>query len=153
VLGCAGAMALLLAGSCGLLFMVDWDKLSEEGTATSTPEPTATPAPLASDDTSTSEPAEPSPDAASEQAPEEDNGAAAPADSEENAGEDMVEIEITSEPESCRVTIDGHHAGFTPMTETVEAGPHQVACAWKGMGRRSLEANISQDHRRLHFKL
>ena len=151
VLGCAGAMALLLVGSCALLFMVDWDKLSQEnpGTAASTPEPTATPAPLTSDDASASEPDGSSTDAASEAVSEEETSPAP----EENSGEDMVEVEITSEPGSCRVTIDGHHAGFTPMTETVEAGPHQIACAWKGMGRRSLEANISQDHRRLHFKL
>ncbi len=152
VLGCLGAILLLLAGSCALLFLVDWDKLASDSPATSEPSPVT--APLTSDEGIATDSA-PDSDVNSEPVPSEepeapeDNGA----DFQPPAGAEAVEVEITSEPGRCRVTIDGRHAGFTPLTKTLEPGPHQFTCNWPGQGRRSLEDTISPDRRRLHFQL
>ncbi len=64
-----------------------------------------------------------------------------------------IQVEITSEPGRCHVTIDGHHAGFTPLTQGLDPGKHQFACEWPGQGRRTIEETVSTERRRLHFRL
>ena len=64
-----------------------------------------------------------------------------------------LQVEITSEPGRCHVTIDGRHAGFTPLTESLAPGRHQLACEWPGQGRRVLDETLSPERRRLHFRL
>jgi len=62
-------------------------------------------------------------------------------------------VEITSEPGRCHVTIDGRHAGFTPLTQALDPGKHQLTCEWPGQGRRTFEETVSPERRRLHFRL
>lgn len=52
----------------------------------------------------------------------------------------------------CRVSIDGRHAGFTPLTQALEPGRHQFNCEWPGQGMRSFEADITPQSRRLRFQ-
>jgi hypothetical protein len=62
-------------------------------------------------------------------------------------------VEITSEPGRCHVTIDGRHAGFTPLTQSLDPGRHQLACEWPGQGRRTFEETVSPERRRFHLRL
>jgi hypothetical protein len=88
-------------------------------------------------------------DDAAEPVPEEDRGA-----DFQPTGTETVEVRITSEPGRCRVSIDGRHAGFTPLTKALEPGRHELACEWPGgQGRRSLEETVSPARRRVHFQL
>ncbi|HEV7504884.1 MAG TPA: serine/threonine-protein kinase [Thermoanaerobaculia bacterium] len=64
-----------------------------------------------------------------------------------------IAVEITSEPGRCHVTIDGRHAGFTPLTQALDPGKHQLTCEWPGQGKRSFEETVSPQRRRLHFRL
>jgi serine/threonine-protein kinase len=64
-----------------------------------------------------------------------------------------IQVEITSEPGRCHVTVDGRHAGFTPLTQGLDPGKHQFACEWPGQGRRNFEETVSPERRRLHFRL
>lgn len=130
-----GLVGLLVLGAF-LLFSVDWGKRSPGGEAgpgspTPTPETTVTPA-LPSEETPLSIPPSPAP------TPE--------------ISAEAIPVEITSEPGRCHLTIDGRHAGFTPLTESLAPGPHQLTCEWPGQGRRSFAETVSPERRRLNLR-
>ncbi|HSS77080.1 MAG TPA: serine/threonine-protein kinase [Thermoanaerobaculia bacterium] len=68
-------------------------------------------------------------------------------------GAERIQVEITSEPGRCHVTIDGRHAGFTPLTQALDPGKHQFTCEWPGQGKRSFEEIVSPERRRLQLRL
>jgi hypothetical protein len=142
VLGCAGLVGLGVVVLVVLLLSTDWDRLGGTAQGT-TPAPAITPA-----STPGEEPSETSQGAESTAAEPADKGGDFRA-----AGVDAIAVEITSEPGKCHVTIDGRNAGFTPLTETLDPGPHQFTCNWPGLGRRSFAETISPERRRLHFQL
>jgi hypothetical protein len=133
ILGLVGLLAL----GAFLLFFVDWGKRSrgEEagpGSPTPTPETTITPAlPIEETPLSISPSPAPTPEVSAE----------------------IIQVEITSEPGRCHLTIDGRHAGFTPRTESLDPGLHQFTCEWPGQGKRSFAETVSPERRRLNFKL
>jgi serine/threonine protein kinase len=154
ILGCLGLLLLLFLGGMWLVMSIDW----EEGSTQTTPETSdASPGTAASPETAVPEssdteaagPELSDPEVTDEPAPEEGQGA-----DFQPTGAETVEVRITSEPGRCRVSIDGRHAGFTPLTKALEPGRHELACEWPGgQGRRSLEETVSPARRRVHFQL
>jgi serine/threonine protein kinase len=157
VLGCLGLLLLLFLGGMWFVMSIDW----EEGSTQTTPETSdASPGTAASPETTAPESSDTEAagtedttgdgtEETAEPVPEEDRSADFQA-----PGAETVEVRITSEPGSCRVTIDGRHAGFTPLTKALEPGRHELACEWPGgQGRRSLEETVSPVRRRVHFQL
>jgi len=138
VLVCLGLAGFLVAGAV-LLFSVDWGKRVRGGRESSSPAPeiTATPA---------SPPAGTPQNAPSISTP-------TPQVADEITGGERVQVEITSEPGRCHVTIDGRHAGFTPLTQALDPGKHQFICEWPGQGKRSFEETVSPERRRLQLRL
>jgi len=157
VLGCLGLLLLLFLGGMWLVMSVDWDEESPQTTPETSdvsPDTTAPPETTVpeSSDAEAATPEDTTGDGTEETAepvPEEGRSADFQA-----AGAETVEVRITSEPGRCRVSIDGRHAGFTPLTKALEPGRHELACDWPGgQGRRSLEETVSPDRRRVHFRL
>jgi hypothetical protein len=136
VLGCLSLAVLLVVGAV-LWVSVDWGRRARGGRVRTPPAPeiTATPAP---------------PPGAS---PQTSPTLSTPAVQPEAARAESIQVEITSEPGRCHVTIDGRHAGFTPLTQGLDPGKHQIACEWPGQGRRTLEETVSPERRRFHFRL
>jgi serine/threonine protein kinase len=127
-----GGLAGLLVAGAFLLFSVDWGKRARSSSpvaGVTSPSPAPPPPPVLQ-----------KPQAAGTSEPQ----AASPG---------PIAVEITSEPGSCRVTIDGRHAGFTPLTQGLDPGKHQFTCEWPGRGKRSLDETISPERRRFHFRL
>jgi serine/threonine protein kinase len=154
ILGCLGLLLLLFLGGMWLVMSTDW----EEDSPQTTPETNdASPDTTASPETTVPE----SSDIEAADAQLSDAGATDEPAAEEDrsadfqaTGAETVEVRITSEPGRCRVSIDGRHAGFTPLTQALEPGRHELACEWPGgQGRRSLEETVSPARRRVHFRL
>ncbi|MBW8877825.1 MAG: serine/threonine protein kinase [Acidobacteria bacterium] len=134
VLGWAGLAGLLVVGALLLFGGRGAQRVSP------TPQVSATPAPSPVAPAGTPQDALPAP-------------TPAPQPADRSTGAKPVEVEITSEPGSCHVTIDGRHAGFTPLTQSLDPGKHQFTCEWPGQVRRSFEETISPERRRLRFRL
>ncbi len=134
VLGLAGL--LVVAGALFLVLSKDWEPRSSLQVPQTAPTPGVTvPSPAATPQPPLpvfQEPATPEPQA---------------------AGPRPIAVEITSEPGRCHVTIDGRQAGFTPLAEILDTGPHQFTCEWPGRGKRSFAETISPERRRLNFRL
>ena len=145
ILGFAAVLAV--AGALGVLSLNDREEPLEGLSfppASQTPEPRATPFPETPGTAPSAPGTTPSvPNLTPEEMPGETPAVLA-------AG--TVEVEITSEPGRCRVSIDGRHAGFTPLTQALEPGRHQFNCEWPGQGTRSFEADITPQSRRLRFQ-
>ena len=137
VLVCLGLAGLLVVGAV-LLFSVDWGERARGGRESSSPAPEITAT-------------APPPAVTPQNAPPIPTPMPQPAD--KGTGAERIQVEITSEPGRCHVTIDGRHAGFTPLTQPLEPGKHQFTCEWPGQGRRSFEETISSERRRLQFRL
>jgi serine/threonine-protein kinase len=129
VLGCLGVLVVL-----SVVAFFAFTSLSR----TSSQAPARTPRPAPSPGATVPSPV-PTPPPAVQESPEASPG--------------PIQVEITSEPGRCHVTVDGRHAGFTPLTQTLDPGKHQFACEWPGQGRRTFEETVSPERRRLHFRL
>lgn len=137
VLGCLGLAALLLIGAF-LSVSRDWGKRTPAilGNRRLSPSPEAPAAPPA-----------PTPTAVVQESP------AAGTPEPQAASPGPVAVEITSEPGRCHLTVDGRHAGFTPLTQGLAPGRHQFTCEWPGEGKRSFEETVSPERRRLLLRL
>ena len=144
-LGCFGVSGSSSCGGSVFVYFDSWDKepRSPDRRAQASPAaPAATPQP-APEETA------PPPEESIGPPPAEPEAAISPS----IEPMERIAVEITSEPGRCRVSIDGRHAGFTPLTETLKPGRHQFTCDWPGQGSRSVEETISSERRRLRFQL
>jgi tRNA A-37 threonylcarbamoyl transferase component Bud32 len=142
-LGCFALLALLVGGVFVYYTSLDWEPRAPGTRPQTSPSPAITPAPPA---------ATPQPIPEETAPPAEETAEPSPAEPQ-IAEAERVAVEITSEPGRCRVSIDGRHAGFTPLTETLKPGRHQFTCDWPGQGSRSVEETVSASRRRLRFQL
>jgi serine/threonine-protein kinase len=95
---------------------------------------------------------QPSPPTVAASAPQETVPSPTPTPSPTVAAPEEIAVEIASEGGSCRVAIDGRHAGFTPLTLSLVPGPHEIACEWPGGVRRRLGVEVTAQQRRFHFR-
>jgi serine/threonine protein kinase len=135
-LGCLGVLAALVVAAFFILSPLDWAPRSR-------PAPRTIPTPGVTAPSPAPTPAQVIPE------PPQNAGTPEP----QAASPGPIAVEITSEPGRCHLTIDGRHAGFTPLTQSLDPGKHQFTCAWPGQGKRSFEETISPQRRRLQFRL